>query len=121
MCLSFFSIEIVTHICEGTLNPLKFRTKSDSAISPQFQTVLTSTWDQNPAARPTITRLRAGFDEASEGLSTYEKKHMSLMDKIISRLEIYAAELEHKVAERTADLIAESAKCDQLLRQILPA
>ncbi|OQV21849.1 Atrial natriuretic peptide receptor 1 [Hypsibius exemplaris] len=113
--------EIVTHICEGTLNPLKFRTKSDSAISPQFQSVLGSTWDQNPANRPTITRLRSGFDEASEGSSTYEKKHMSLMDKIISRLEIYAGELEHKVAERTTDLIAESAKCDQLLRQILPA
>ena len=91
------------------------------AIPPRFQNILAQSWEQNPTARPSLPQLRAALDEVAEGSSAYEKKNMSLMDKIIHRLEIYAGELEHKVAERTADLIAESAKCDQLLRQILPS
>ena len=45
---------------------------------------------------------------------------MNLMDNLLMRMEQYANNLEHIVADRTAQLIHEQRKTEELLLQILP-
>ena len=42
------------------------------------------------------------------------------MDNLLMRMEQYANNLEHIVAERTSQLVHEQRKTEQLLLQILP-
>ncbi|KAK2147699.1 hypothetical protein LSH36_540g01016 [Paralvinella palmiformis] len=54
------------------------------------------------------------------GMLQLGTKNMNLMDNLLMRMEQYANNLEHLVADRTAQLIQEQRKTEELLLQILP-
>lgn len=44
----------------------------------------------------------------------------NILDNLLSRMELYANNLEQLVEERTADYLEEKQRCEELLYQLLP-
>ncbi|XP_055341958.1 atrial natriuretic peptide receptor 1-like [Paramacrobiotus metropolitanus] len=74
-------------------------------------------WDEAPANRPTMRDTAATFKKATVA----EEMEGTLMDRVIRWLTKYNAVLEQDVASRTALLLQEHRKADDLLRQMLPS
>ncbi|OQV17901.1 Atrial natriuretic peptide receptor 1 [Hypsibius exemplaris] len=71
--------------------------------------------DADPFKRPTIEVVHAHLYALLQ-----IKSRENVMTRIQQRLEMYARDLETKVAERTRDLLAERKLCDSLLEEMLP-
>nr|XP_012626922.1 guanylate cyclase 2G-like isoform X3 [Microcebus murinus] len=72
-------------------------------------------WDESPEKRPTFQSIKKTLQEASP------KGHVSILDSMVSKLEVYANRLEEVVAERTSQLMAEKRKVENLLSTMLPS
>ncbi|XP_055334069.1 atrial natriuretic peptide receptor 2-like [Paramacrobiotus metropolitanus] len=86
---------------------------------PEFEVALTSCIDLDPLQRPDISSLLHSLARISPTLAS-DKRKTTLFDKIISRLENYAVELECQVIKRTSELTEEMNKCDAIIHQFLP-
>ncbi|GAA48534.1 guanylate cyclase 32E [Clonorchis sinensis] len=71
-------------------------------------------WAENPLDRPTIKQVAARLRPVSSG------RHTNIMDNLMSLMEEYAVELEKLVAARSAELMEEKSRTEQLLYQMLP-
>lgn len=80
-------------------------------------------WSSNADRRPTAVQLRTNLKDVvhiSSAEMRTTKRGNKLVDKILHKLETAARELEADVLLRTTALVAERAKCDTLLREVLP-
>ncbi|OON17166.1 adenylate/guanylate cyclase catalytic domain protein, partial [Opisthorchis viverrini] len=71
-------------------------------------------WAEKPLDRPTIKQVAARLRPAASG------RHTNIMDNLMSLMEEYAVELEKLVAARSAELMEEKSRTEQLLYQMLP-
>ncbi|KAK2153541.1 hypothetical protein LSH36_293g01001 [Paralvinella palmiformis] len=71
-------------------------------------------WNEDPDSRPSFDNIKAHL------VTVFRTKHVNLMDNLLMRMEQYANNLEHLIADRTAQLIQEQRKTEELLLQILP-
>ena len=53
-------------------------------------------------------------------LSCRENESSNILDNLLSRMELYANNLEALVEERTSDYLEEKRKCEELLYELLP-
>ena len=49
-----------------------------------------------------------------------DNESSNILDNLLSRMELYANNLEALVEERTADYLVEKQKCEELLYELLP-
>ncbi|XP_064612574.1 atrial natriuretic peptide receptor 1-like [Liolophura sinensis] len=89
--------------------PLRAEIKSD------FIRLMKQCWDETPSARPPFAEIRKTLEKISE------RGRISIMDRIIQKLESYSSNLEDIVRDRTLALREEKAKTDSLLYQMLPS
>merc|ERR1712176_383482 len=78
------------------------------------QKLVKEMWSNTDTARPEIGVIRRRLKHI------YPEKSRSITERVIMMMEKYAANLEIKVDERTAELQIEKQKADQLLYRILP-
>ncbi|XP_063683413.1 atrial natriuretic peptide receptor 1-like isoform X3 [Bolinopsis microptera] len=79
-----------------------------------LQKLVREMWSNNDLARPDIGVIRRRLKHI------YPEKSRSITERVIMMMEKYAANLEIKVDERTAELQIEKHKADQLLYRMLP-
>lgn len=72
-------------------------------------------WAESPTARPSVERVRAKIKKITAGVAS-----KNYLDNLLERLQTYAAELERIVDEKSSDIIAEKARTEELLYQLVP-
>ncbi|XP_054584780.1 guanylate cyclase 2G-like [Eptesicus fuscus] len=94
--------------------PLRPSLREDKA-NEKIVVLVRTCWDESPEKRPTFLSIKKILRDASP------KGHMSILDSMVSKLEVYANHLEEVVEERTNQMMAEKRKVDKLLSTILPS
>ncbi|OWA53686.1 Atrial natriuretic peptide receptor 2 [Hypsibius exemplaris] len=82
-------------------------------VPPMLQQLMRSCLLSNPKDRPTLKKFSDQFGRRF--------KKQGFIDKILSRLERYAEDLEAAVLAQTEELIKEQCVVDALLREMIPA
>nr|XP_027201054.1 atrial natriuretic peptide receptor 1-like isoform X2 [Dermatophagoides pteronyssinus] len=72
-------------------------------------------WSENPENRPEFVKIKPYFKKISKGLTS-----TNFLDNLLKRMEQYTENLEKIVEEKTAIVIEEKNRADELLYQILP-
>ncbi|XP_054437198.1 guanylate cyclase 2G-like [Pteronotus mesoamericanus] len=107
--------EIIRQIRDPTASAPLRPSLSEEKGSEKIVVLVRACWDESPEKRPTFLAIKKILREASpEG-------HVSILDSMVSKLEVYANHLEEVVGERTNQLMAEKRKVDKLLSTILPS
>ncbi|XP_014674081.1 PREDICTED: atrial natriuretic peptide receptor 1-like [Priapulus caudatus] len=99
--------------------------KVESGNTPQFRPhvpydpgrsdiidLMTSCWHDNPDQRPSFSQIHLSLRK--------HHKTQNIMDSLLTRMELYAKNLEDIVDQRTGQLVEEKKKVDNLLNEILP-
>ncbi|XP_058154414.1 guanylate cyclase 2G-like isoform X1 [Dasypus novemcinctus] len=107
--------EIINQI-KDPLAPVPLRPSlSEEKGNEKFILMVRTCWDESPEKRPTFSSIRKILREVSP------KGHVSILDSLVSKLEVYANHLEEVVEERTEQLNSEKRKVDKLLSTMLPS
>ncbi|XP_055344036.1 atrial natriuretic peptide receptor 1-like [Paramacrobiotus metropolitanus] len=112
------SKQLLEKISAGEVTPLT-APKEGLIIRRHLLACIESTFDLDPNKRPTMLKLQRTLTGREE-FGRIIKRSDRLLDKIMARLDRYAADLEERVIKQTNELIKEKAQCDVILRQILP-
>lgn len=72
-------------------------------------------WTESANVRPGVERVRAKIKKITAGVAS-----KNYLDNLLERLQTYAAELERIVDEKSSDIIAEKARTEELLYQLVP-
>ncbi|EFX72574.1 hypothetical protein DAPPUDRAFT_201000 [Daphnia pulex] len=72
-------------------------------------------WVEDPNERPDFPVLKATIRRLNK-----DNESGNILDNLLSRMELYANNLEQLVEERTADYLEEKQRCEELLYQLLP-
>ncbi|BHF60570.1 Retinal guanylyl cyclase 1 [Sparganum proliferum] len=90
--------------------------KIDHSDAPEaYITLMQVCWTELPSSRPTFKEILDHFN-----LLNKDKK-LNIVDRILSTLDKYSADLEDQVSQRTAELREEQAKTEMLIAKMLPS
>jgi len=84
-------------------------------VSPQLVELMQWCWSEAPGERPTVGQLRASFKRLTNGATA-----KNYLDNLLERLQSYAGQLEHMVDTKSAAIMAEKRRTEELLYQLLP-
>ncbi|XP_005874626.1 PREDICTED: guanylate cyclase 2G-like [Myotis brandtii] len=87
----------------------------ENKVNEKIVVLVRACWDESPEKRPTFLSIKKILRDASP------KGHVSILDSMVNKLEVYANHLEEVVEERTNQMMAEKRKVDKLLSTILPS
>jgi len=77
--------------------------------------MMTKCWSEDPLDRPDFSALKVAIRKLNK-----DNESSNILDNLLSRMELYANNLEALVEERTADYLEEKRKCEDLLYELLP-
>lgn len=74
-------------------------------------------WQENPASRPSIGSVKQQIKKTRRG---HHLEGSNLMDNLLQRMERYTDNLESLVEQKTAELMEEKKRSEELLYEMLP-
>jgi len=77
--------------------------------------MMTKCWSEDPLDRPDFSALKVAIRKLNK-----DNESSNILDNLLSRMELYANNLEALVEERTSDYLEEKRKCEDLLFELLP-
>ncbi|XP_023334377.1 atrial natriuretic peptide receptor 1 [Eurytemora carolleeae] len=83
-------------------------------IDEELKVLITRCWCEEALDRPDINIIKTYLKKLNP------QKSSNILDNLLSRMEIYANNLESLVEERTANYLEEKRKCEDLLYELLP-
>ncbi|XP_077865482.1 atrial natriuretic peptide receptor 1-like [Saccoglossus kowalevskii] len=105
--------DIVRRVSDGESPP--FRPYISAAESPaNIIQLMEQCWSEDPTSRPDFHKLKSIVKKMNRDRGD------NILDNLLDRMEQYANNLEGIVAQRTAQLVEEQKKSEQLLHQLLP-
>jgi len=84
-------------------------------LDPKLVELMRACWSESPLARPTIGQVRNQLRRITRGVAS-----KNYLDNLLERLQNYAANLECIVDSRSADIVAEKYRTEELLYQLVP-
>ncbi|XP_057376143.1 atrial natriuretic peptide receptor 1-like [Daphnia carinata] len=110
--------EIIGHVKNGPPHGNKppFRPSiEDDLGDEEVVQMMKRCWMEDPNERPDFQVLKATIRRLNK-----DNESGNILDNLLSRMELYANNLEQLVEERTADYLEEKQRCEELLYQLLP-
>ncbi len=105
---------IVDHVTQGTTPPFRPHIPDKSCRQEWPEDLLIRCWQEDPNARPDFKGILGTIYENTKGRS------ISVVDRMIHRLEKYTNTLEKRVIDRANELQEEKYKVEVILRELLP-
>ncbi len=84
------------------------------ACDEEWRNIITSCWQETANARPSFRQILNTLYEIQKG------EHISLVDSMINRLEVYTQTLEEMVVDRVRKLGEEKSRVETILSELLP-
>jgi hypothetical protein len=114
----------------GGSDPMRPFIAKDSC-QPLLRSLIGRCWAEDPQQRPSFDVIKSTIGKIHGSVTLFQFAHKvfdsmcsgkekSLLETLLTRMEVYANNLESIVAERTSLLAQEQEKTEQLLLQILP-
>ncbi|KAK3747649.1 hypothetical protein RRG08_024796 [Elysia crispata] len=116
-CSDLTPREIYMKVIHPALHQSYFRPFLESIDCPcdELADVIKSCWAEDPSDRPDFPTLKSVIRKLNK-----DGDKGTLVDNLLTRMEIYATNLESVVAERTADYLDQKKKAEELLYSMLP-
>ncbi len=111
--LDIHSQAIVEQVTQGKTPPFRPYIP-DRSCRQEWADLLIRCWQEDPNARPAFKQVLGTIYENTKGRS------ISVVDRMIHRLEKYTNTLEEHVAERAIELQEEKCKVEIILSELLP-
>ncbi|KAI1286498.1 Atrial natriuretic peptide receptor 1 [Halotydeus destructor] len=106
--------EIIQRIKQTSDTPYRPEIPEDEC-PPSLLQMIKSCWEDSPAARPPLDVVKGSFKRLAREMATG-----NFLESLLLRMEQYANDLEHLVEQKTAAMLEEKRKCEQLLYEVLP-
>ncbi|RWS11670.1 atrial natriuretic peptide receptor 1-like protein [Dinothrombium tinctorium] len=87
----------------------------NSEIPQELIDLVTKCWKENPWERPTFYSIKMQLKQLTKAFGS-----SNLLDNLLRRMEQYTDNLEQLVEEKTAALVEEKKRSDELLYELLP-
>ncbi|RWS29532.1 atrial natriuretic peptide receptor 1-like protein, partial [Leptotrombidium deliense] len=87
----------------------------DKDIPHEFIELITKCWKENPYERPSFYWIKCHLKQLTRSFGS-----SNLLDNLLRRMEQYTDNLEQLVEEKTAALVDEKKRSDELLYELLP-
>lgn len=84
-------------------------------IDPKLIELLRTCWAETPASRPTLAQVRNSLRRITRGVAS-----KNYLDNLLERLQNYAENLERLVDGKSADILEEKMRTEELLYQLVP-
>ncbi|XP_070538177.1 atrial natriuretic peptide receptor 1-like [Ptychodera flava] len=107
--------DIIRRVMEQRSIPYRPRVNPSDAPDDVIQ-LMQHCWSEEPSERPDFSKLKTHVRKMNAERGNSE----NILDNLLTRMEQYANNLEGIVAQRTAQLVEEQRKSEQLLQQLLP-
>lgn len=84
-------------------------------ISPKMLELMRSCWLEAASERPTVTQVKNKLRKITDGATA-----KNYLDNLLDRLQTYAGQLERIVDSKSADIVREKMRTEELLYQLVP-
>jgi len=108
-------VESVRRPSQSGKSPLRPMVDEECAEDEEIIKMMTKCWSEDPLDRPDFSALKVAIRKLNK-----ENESSNILDNLLSRMELYANNLEALVEERTSDYLEEKRKCEELLYELLP-
>ncbi|GFS15547.1 guanylate cyclase [Elysia marginata] len=116
-CASYSPEEIYQRVKTPSQHQAYFRPFLEACDCPcdQLADVIRSCWAEDPSERPDFATLKSLLRKLNK-----DGDKGTLVDSLLTRMEMYATNLESVVAERTSDYLDQKRRAEELLYSMLP-
>lgn len=109
--------EILDKVRVGSNPPFRPELNATDCLeSPDLLELTRKCWEENPALRPEFGRIKISMRKITKG-----KSSKNFLDNLLKRMEQYSNSLEAIVNEKTATIVEEKMRAEELIHQMLPS
>lgn len=84
-------------------------------VDPKLIELMRTCWSEEPTMRPNLVQIRNSLRRITRGIAS-----KNYLDNLLERLQNYAENLERIVDSKSADIVQEKVRTEELLYQLVP-